>query len=90
MTSLRFYAMVYVALMALATLKVAFFEAHYMGYISYNAAFGLTMVAAVMKTGMIAGYFQHLKWEPRSLTYLMLMALFGVLLLAFAATFSIF
>lgn len=90
MTNLRFYTVVYVALMALATLKVAFFEAEKFGLISYNAAFGLTVVAAMIKTGMIAGYFQHLKWEPRSITYLVLMALFGVLLLSFAATFSIF
>lgn len=90
MTSVRFYALVYVALMALATLKVIFFEAHEAGLWSYNVALALTGVAAVLKTGMIAGYFQHLKFEQRSLSYLMLMALFAVLLLAFAATFSIF
>lgn len=90
MSSVRFYTLVYVALLGLATAKVVFFEAVEFGYITYNVALGLTMVTAAMKTTLIAGYFQHLRSEARSLTYLMLMGLFAVMLLAFAATFSIF
>ena len=86
MTSVRFYALVYVALMALASLKVAFFE---IPAISYNTALALTMIAAVMKTSLIAGYFMHLRSEPRSVSYVMLSGLFAVLLVTFAAAFSI-
>lgn len=89
MSSVRFYALIYVALIALASAKVVFFEAHDFGYISYNAALGLTLVTAAIKTGLIAGYYQHLASEPRSLSYLMLLGLFAVMLLAFAAGFSI-
>lgn len=84
MTSVRFYTAVYVALLVLASAKVVFFE-----LFEYNVALGLTMVAAVIKTSLIAGYFQHLRSEPRSLSYVMLMGLIAVLLLASAASFSI-
>jgi len=47
------------------------------------------MILAVIKVSLIAGYFQHLKDEPRSITYLMLTALFMVLLLTLAAGYSI-
>lgn len=89
MSSVRFYALVYVALLGLASAKVVFFEAERFGFISYNVALGLTLVTATIKTGLIAGYYQHLTSEPRSLTYLMLLGLFTVLLLAGAAGFSI-
>jgi len=84
MTSVRFYAGVYVALVLLVSSKIVFFE-----LLSYNVALALTMLTAVVEAFGIAGYYQHLRFEPRSLTYLMLMALFGVMLLTFAAAFSI-
>lgn len=89
MASIRFYGLVYLALIGLAFAKVVFFEAVSFGYIPYEAALGATMVTAAMKTTLIAGYYQHLRSEPRSLSYLMLMGLFAVLLLTFAAAFSI-
>lgn len=89
MTSVRFYALVYVALLGLAAAKVAFYYGELMEIINYQMALGLTVVTASMKTALIAGYYQHLTDEPRSITYLMLLGLFAVLLLAFAAGFSI-
>lgn len=84
MTSVRFYTGVYIALLALVSMKIVFFET-----LAYDLALSLTMVTAVLEAVAIAGYFQHLRFEPRSLTYLMLMGLSGVLLLTFAASFSI-
>jgi len=84
MTSLRVYSAVYVALMTLAASKFLFFE-----FLPYNTALGLTFAAATIKTGLIVGYFQHLKDEPRSLTYLMALALALFLLLGAGATFSV-
>lgn len=87
MASVRTYVLIYVALLALATGKFVFFE--FDQYFTYWMAMGGTMILAVMKTSLIVGYFQHLIDEPRSLTYLMLSALFGVVLLIMAAGFSI-
>jgi len=84
MSSIRFYAGVYVALVVLVSSKILFFD-----FLSYDVALALTMLTAVIEAMGIAGYYQHLRFEPRSLTYLMLMALFGVMLLTFAAAFSI-
>ncbi|WP_254524856.1 MULTISPECIES: cytochrome C oxidase subunit IV family protein [Natrinema] len=87
MTSVRTYALVYVALMLLATGKFVFF--HFEGIFTYGMAVTGTLILAATKTSLIAGYFQHLKDEPRSITYLMLTALFMVLLLTLAAGYSI-
>lgn len=84
MASVKLYALIYVLLLTLAASKVAFFE-----LFDYWTAMSLTLGAAAIKTTLIAGYYQHLRYEPRSLSVLMLMALGGVLLLAIAASFSV-
>lgn len=84
MTSVRLYTLIYVMLVTLAVSKVLFFE-----FFDYWTAIVLTLGAASLKTTLIAGFFQHLRYEPRSLTYLMLTALSAVLLLAIAASYSI-
>ena len=84
MTSVRFYAGIYVLLVALVSMKIVFFET-----LSYDVALALTMLSAVAEALVIAGYYQHLRFEPRSLTYLMTMGVAGVLLVTFAAAFSI-
>ncbi|MFP4590508.1 MAG: cytochrome C oxidase subunit IV family protein [Halobacteriales archaeon] len=84
MTSLRVYTAVYVALMVLAVSKVVFGE-----LFDYWTAAGAILLAAVAKTALIAGVFQHLKDEPRSVTWLVLISLAGVVLLAAAAAYSI-
>ncbi|QLG48831.1 cytochrome C oxidase subunit IV family protein [Natrinema halophilum] len=87
MTSVRTYALIYVALILLATGKFVFF--HFDGIFKYWMAITGTLILAATKTTLIAGYFQHLKDEPRSVSYLMLTALFMVLLLTLAAGYSI-
>lgn len=84
MAGVRLYTAVYIVLVVLALSKWAFFE-----FLEYNLALGLTIVSAFVKTTLIAAYYQHLRDEPRSLTYLYLMALTGVLLLTIAASYSI-
>lgn len=44
---------------------------------------------ATVKTLLIVAYFQHLRWENRSLTYVMSLALALTMLLMAAATYSI-
>ncbi|WP_408957602.1 cytochrome C oxidase subunit IV family protein [Natrinema sp. 74] len=87
MASLRTYGLIYVALILLATGKFVFF--HFEGIFNYEMAVAGTLLIAVTKTSLIAGYFQHLKDEPRSITYLMLTAVFMVFLLTLAAGYSI-
>ncbi len=84
--SLKLYGAIYLALIALATSKFIFFHFE---FFSYWQAFGATMLAATFKTLLIVGYFQHLRWENRSLTGLMALSLGLVLLLMMAASFSI-
>ena len=84
MASLRWYTFVYIALLALAVSKWAFFE-----FLEYNIALGLTMVSAGVKTSLIVAYYQHLRHEPRILTILMFTAFLAVLILGAAASFSI-
>lgn len=87
---LKTYTAIYIALLVLAAAKYVFFDIMYAaGTITYIQAFIAVMILASAKTTLIAGWFQHLKDEPRSLTYLMLLALSLVLLLGAAATYSI-
>ena len=86
MASIRNYALIYVALILLATGKFVFFH---FDFFTYGMAVAGTMVLAAAKVSLIAGYFQHLKHEPRSVTYMMVVAAFMVILLTFAAGFSI-
>jgi len=87
MASLRLYTGIYVALVLLASGKFLFFE--FDQIFDYWDAFAGTMALAVIKTGLIMWYYQHLRSEPRSVTFLMLGAYFLVLILAAAAAFSI-
>lgn len=84
--SIKFYTAIYVALLALAGSKFLFFHLPFFGYWD---AFAATMVAASFKTLLIAGYFQHLRYENRSLSWLMALALSLVILLMAAASYSI-
>jgi cytochrome c oxidase subunit 4 len=82
--SLRFYGVIYVALLVAATLKVVFERTF-----DYWIAVGGILVLASIKTLLIVGYFQHLRWERRSLSGLMALALTLFALLMVAASFSV-
>lgn len=82
--SIRFYGAIYVALVVLATLKVVVERT-----LDYWMAVGAILVFASIKTLLIVGYFQHLRWERRSLTGLMALALALFVLLMVAASFSV-
>ncbi|ELY45886.1 cytochrome C oxidase subunit IV family protein [Natronorubrum tibetense] len=85
MADVRTYTLIYVVLLVLGTAKFVFFEID----IPESMAIGATMVLAVVKSLLIAGYYQHLREEPRSITYMMLIAVFMVFLLTVAAGYSI-
>lgn len=85
MSKVRTYAIIYVALLALGTGKFVFFEFDF----DYQLAMAGTLVLATTKSLLIAGYYQHLIEEPRSIAYLMASAVFAVFLLTIAAGYSI-
>ena len=87
MADVRTYTLIYVALLALGTGKFVFF--HFEGIFTYQMAIGGTILLALTKTFLIAGYFQHLREEPRSISYMMATAVFMVFLLTIAAGYSI-
>lgn len=87
--SLRLYTAIYVALVSLAASKYVLFHPPGGIELSYWESFGGVMLAAVFKTLLIVFYYQHLKYENRSLTWLMTLSLALVLLLMAAASYSI-
>ncbi|QWC20051.1 cytochrome C oxidase subunit IV family protein [Halorubrum sp. 2020YC2] len=86
--SVKLYTAIYVALLAAATLNFLLFESAFVEF-TYAQAVGGTLLIATVKTLLIVAYFQHLRWENRSLTYLMGLALALTMLLMAAATYSI-
>jgi cytochrome c oxidase subunit 4 len=88
MARLKLYTAIYVVLFVLATAQAA---VEFVGFLeeAYWAAFGLIIVLSFAKAVVVAGYYQHLRWEPRSLTYLTLIGLGAVLTLTMAASYSI-
>lgn len=87
MASVRTYSIIYVVLLVLGTSKFIFFT--FDDIFTYWMAMGGTLVLAVVKSLLIAGYYQHLLHEPRAISYIMGIGVFMVFLLTIAAGFSI-
>jgi cytochrome c oxidase subunit 4 len=85
MTSTKLYSVIFVVLFVSATVQVL---VEFAG-LAYWTAFGLIMVLSAIKAVIVAAYFQHLRWEPRSLTYLVGIGLAAALALTLAASYSI-
>jgi cytochrome c oxidase subunit 4 len=85
MTRLKLYTAIYVVLFVSATVQVLVEQAG----IEYTMALAIIMVLSFVKAAIVAGYYQHLRWEPRSLTYLMGIGLLAVVALTVASTYSI-
>lgn len=88
MSRLKLYSVIYVVLFVFATAQVL---VEYGGYLDqmYWIAFAGIIVLSVIKALLVAGYYQHLRWEPRSVSALMLIALTAVVFLTMAAGYSI-
>jgi cytochrome c oxidase subunit 4 len=88
MASTKLYAIIYVLLFAGATAQILIEESPVF-HEAYWIAFGGIIVLSAIKAMMVAGWYQHLRYEPRGLTYLMLSALAAALALTLAAAYSI-
>lgn len=85
MVNTKLYTAIFAVLFVGATAQVAI---EFAG-LPYWTAFGVIMVLSMFKAVLVAGWFQHLRYEPRSLTYLMTIGLFAALALTVAAAYSI-
>jgi cytochrome c oxidase subunit 4 len=85
MSRLTLYAGAYVVLFGLATAQVLVESAG----LSYRLALAVILGLSVVKALLVAGYYQHLRFEPRSLTYLTGLGLLAALALTVASTYSI-
>ncbi|MDY6817586.1 MAG: cytochrome C oxidase subunit IV family protein [Halobacteriales archaeon] len=85
MASTKLYSIIYVILFVFATLQVI---VEFMG-LSYWIAFGAIIILSFVKAVLVAGYYQHLRSEPRSVTYLVGVGLLAALALTIAASYSI-
>jgi len=88
MASVRFYTAVFVALMISSSAQALFEFAGFLEEV-YWIAVGVILVLSSMKALLVAGYFQHLRHEPRGVSFLMLGALVAVLALTAGAAYSI-
>ncbi|WP_313693019.1 cytochrome C oxidase subunit IV family protein [Halorarum halobium] len=86
MTSTKLYTAIYVVLFVLATGQVLIEQ--FEGF-TYWTAFAIIMVVSAAKAVVVAAYYQHLRSEPRSVTYIMVGGLVAALALTVAASYSI-
>ena len=88
MSHTKLYTGIYVVLFALATLQAV---VEYAGFLEqyYWPAFWAIIVLSAVKAVFVAVYYQHLRWEPRAVSYLAVGGLVVALALAAAATYSI-
>jgi len=87
MARTRLYTAIYVVLFVLATVQVVL-----EGYLTeelYWAVFAGIMVLSLAKAVVVAGYYQHLRWEPRSVSNLVATGLLAAVVLTVAAAYSI-
>jgi cytochrome c oxidase subunit 4 len=88
MTSTRLYTAIYVVLFVLATAQVVIERAGLLES-AYWLAFWVIMAVSALKALVVAGYYQHLRFEPPSVSVLMLGGLLAALALTVAAAYSI-
>lgn len=86
MARTKLYTIIYVVLFVLATAQVAVEQVDLFGY---WAALAIIAALSLVKALFVAGYYQHLVWEPRSVSYLMLIGFVAFIALTVAASYSI-
>lgn len=88
MASTKLYTVIFVVLAAMTTAQAWIEMSGFMEQ-SYWIAIAVLVVIASVKALFVAGYFQHLRSEPRSITYVYAAGLMAALALTVAAAYSI-
>ncbi|WP_226011724.1 cytochrome C oxidase subunit IV family protein [Halomicrobium salinisoli] len=88
MSHARLYTAIFGVLFVLATVQVG---VEFAGLLesSYWLAVWIIVVLSAAKALLVAGYYQHLRWEPRAVSYLAAGGLVVALALTAAAAYSI-
>lgn len=88
MAHTKLYTAIYAVLFAFATIQVV---VEYAGLLESNywLAFWIIIVLSAIKALIVAAYYQHLRWEPRAVSYLALGGLVVAIALTAAASYSI-
>lgn len=90
MTSIKKYTAIFGALMVISTTQ---YLVERLGLVedeaTYLLGFALIIALSTMKALAVAGWFMHLREEPRSITYIMVGGLICVLALTAGAGYSI-
>lgn len=88
MVTIKTYSIIFATLVVMTSTQAAL---EFIGIVDtvYWTAFGVILVISFVKSLFVAGYFQHLRFEPRSLSYLILTGLSAALALTLAAAYSI-
>ena len=85
MSKLKLYTVIYVVLFVMATAQTL---VEFAG-LDYWTGFWIIIVLSAIKAVFVAVYYQHLRWEPRSVTTVVLGGLLAALALTIAASYSI-
>ncbi|WP_458187674.1 cytochrome C oxidase subunit IV family protein [Haladaptatus sp. NG-WS-4] len=85
MTKTKLYTAIYVLLFVLATAQVL---VEFAGF-AYWTGFAAIVALSFVKALFVAGYYQHLRYEPRSISFVVLVGLLAALALTLAASYSI-
>ena len=85
MSRFKLYVAIYVALFAMATAQFLVESAG----LAYSVAFAVIIALSFAKALLVAVYYQHLRWEPSSVSFVMAAGLLAALALTMAAAYSI-
>jgi cytochrome c oxidase subunit IV len=85
MTKTKLYTAIYVLLFVMATAQVLVEFAN----VPYWTGFAAIIALSFVKALFVAGYYQHLRYEPRSIALVVLGGLLAALALTLAASYSI-
>ncbi len=88
MSQIRTYTIMFVVLMVFSTSQALLEFTGLLGEY-YWPILGLIMVLSTIKAVIVAGWYQHLKYEPRSVTYMIASGVLAVIALTAAASYSI-
>lgn len=88
MPTTKLYAAIYVVLFAFATGQVLVERAGILEE-AYWIGLGAILGLSVIKALFVAGYYQHLRFEPRSIAFVVLSGLIAALALTIASSYSI-
>lgn len=86
MSHTKLYTAIYVVLFVVATVQVVVEQA---GGLPYWTAFWIIIALSFGKAVLVAWYYQHLKWEPRSVSATIFTGLLAAIALTAAAAYSI-